>query len=382
MDAKKVVMGIEKVEEGLAEIKAGLLAEIEAGEANAPEVADAPKSKKSGKKAPKAEEADTPKKKSAKANTKAAKVEEEDEDEADGEDYENMKYNDLKALAVKRGMKSPNVSKAEIIAFLKGEDVDADDDEDIENEDVENETDEEDITAQVNELLADVDTEDIANFLTENGISAKGKRPSLIAKIVTAIEDGDLSLDDLVVEDEEDEEEEEAPKSKKGGKKAEKAEPKKKSAKKAKVEEPEEDEDEDDEEGDDTVFGYAYDEDEEMYVNEDEENELLAKVSVARMNALRDFLADTEKDLKKKPAKADLVAELEEFFGDNFNAKKDDILEFAGIKFLLMTDDDGETHEAEDPYEINEIACCCGQELTETDDGYVCDICESEYDEE
>lgn len=379
MDAKKVVMGIEKVEEGLAEIKAGLLAEMEG--TTAPEVEEAPKAKKGGKKSPKAEESDTPKKKTAKASTKAAKVEEEDEDE-DGEDFENMKYNDLKALAVKRGMKSPNVSKSEIIAFLKGEDVDADDEEDVEPEAVENETDEEDLTAQVNELLADVDTEDIANFLTENGISAKGKRPSLIAKIVTAIEDGDLSLDDLVVEDEEDEEEEEAPKSKKGGKKAEKAEPKKNSAKKAKVEEPEEDEDEDESEDDDTVFGYTFDEDEEVYVNEDEENELLATVSVARMDALKEFLADTEKDLKKKSAKADLVAELEEFFGDDFNAKKDDILEFAGIKFLLMTDDDGEVHEAEDPYEINEIACCCGQALTETDDGYVCEICESEYDEE
>lgn len=374
MDAKKVVKGIEMVEDGLAEIKAGLLAEI--GEADAPE--EAPK--KNGKKSAPVKE-ETPKKKSGKAKTKAVKEEVEDDEDDDEVDYASMKYNDLKKLAVERGMKSPNVSKDEIIAFLKGEDVDDDDDEDIEPEDVENETDEEDLTAKVTAMLEEVDTEDIAGFLAENGISAKGKRPSLIAKIVTAIEDGDLSLEDLEVEDEDEEREleKEAPKGKKSGEKKPAGGKNRK-----KVEEPEEDdedEDEDDEESENPL-GYEYDEDEDVYTNDEEESELLTTVSSARMDACVAYMEDVEKDIKKKSAKAKLVKELEEFFGDEFDADEDDLVLSAGIKFLLMTDDDGETHDMEDPYEINEIVCCCGRPLTETNDGYICDVCESEYDDE
>lgn len=374
MDAKKVVKGIEMVEDGLAEIKAGLLAEI--GEAEAPE--EAPKKKTGKKSAPVKEE--TPKKKAGKAKTKAAKEEVEDDEDDDEVDYASMKYNDLKKLAVERGMKSPNVSKDEIIAFLKGEDVD-DDDEDIEPKDVENETDEEDLTAKVTAMLEEVDTEDIAGFLAENGISAKGKRPSLIAKIVTAIEDGDLSLEDLEVEDEDEEREleKEAPKGKKSGEKKPAGGKNRK-----KVEEPEEDdedEDEDDEESENPL-GYEYDEDEDVYTNDEEESELLTTVSSARMDACVAYMEDVEKDIKKKSAKAKLVKELEEFFGDEFDADEDDLVLSAGIKFLLMTDDDGETHDMEDPYEINEIVCCCGRPLTETNDGYICDVCESEYDDE
>lgn len=375
MDAKKVVKGIEMVEDGLAEIKAGLLAEI--GEAEAPE--EAPKKKTGKKSAPVKEE--TPKKKAGKAKTKAAKEEVEDDEDDDEVDYASMKYNDLKKLAVERGMKSPNVSKDEIIAFLKGEDIDDDDDEDIEPEDVENETDEEDLTAKVTAMLEEVDTEDIAGFLAENGISAKGKRPSLIAKIVTAIEDGDLSLEDLEVEDEDEEREleKEAPKGKKSGEKKPAGGKNRK-----KVEEPEEDdedEDEDDEESENPL-GYEYDEDEDVYTNDEEESELLTTVSSARMDACVAYMEDVEKDIKKKSAKAKLVKELEEFFGDEFDADEDDLVLSAGIKFLLMTDDDGETHDMEDPYEINEIVCCCGRPLTETNDGYICDVCESEYDDE
>ena len=375
MDAKKVVKGIEMVEDGLAEIKAGLLAEI--GEAEAPE--EAPK-KKTGKKSAPVEE-ETPKKKAGKAKTKAAKEEVEDDEDDDEVDYASMKYNDLKKLAVERGMKSPNVSKDEIIAFLKGEPVEDADDEDVEPEDVENETDEEDLTAKVTSMLEDVDTEDIADFLAENGISAKGKRPSLIAKIVTAIEDGDLSLEDLEVEDEDEEREleKEAPKGKKSGDKKPAGGKNRK-----KVEEPEEDDEEEDEDEEESEnpLGYEYDEDEDAYNNDEEESELLATVSSARMDACVAYMEDVEKSIKKKSAKAKLVKELEEFFGDEFDAEEDDIVASAGIKFLLMTDDEGETHDMEDPYEINEIVCCCGRPLTETDDGYVCDVCESEYDDE
>ena len=373
MDAKKVVKGIEMVESGLAEIKAGILAEI--GEVEASE--KAPKKKTDKKSAP--VEDDTPKKKAGKVKTKAVKEEVEDDEDGDEVDYSSMKYNDLKKLAVERGMKSPNVSKDEIIAFLTGEPVEDVEDEDVEPEEVETETDEEDLTAKVTAMLEEVDTEDIAGFLTENGISAKGKRPSLIAKIVSAIEDGDLSLEDLEVEDEDERRglEEEPPKKSKSGEK------KPAGAKnRGKVEEPEEDEDDEDIEESENPLGYEYDEDEDVYTDDEEDNELLATVSSARMDACVAYLEGVEKDIKKKSAKAKLVKELEEFFGDDFDADEDDLVMSAGIKFLLMTDDEGETHDMEDPYEVNEVVCCCGQPLTETKEGYVCEVCDSEYDDE
>ena len=200
MKAKNVAKSIDVIIGGLEDLKKELLeADVETTE-EAVE-AEAPKTRKTSKKSESVSDNKVSKK--TKATTKAAKVEEEDEDDGDT-DYASMKYNDLKKLAVERGMKSPNVSKDELIAFLSGEDVD-DEEEDVESEAVENETDEEDLTDTVTKLLDGVDTEDIAGFLTENGISAKGKRPSLIAKIVTAIEDGDLSLEDLEVEDDEEE---------------------------------------------------------------------------------------------------------------------------------------------------------------------------------
>lgn len=369
MKAENVVKSIDVIIGGLEDLKKELLTDpVETDTAEAVEAEAPKKTRKTSKKSEPVDDKKVSKK--TKTATKAANVKDDEDD--DGEtDYASMKYNDLKKLAVERGMKSPNVSKDELIAFLSGEDV-SDEDEDVESEDIENETDEEDLTETVTKLLDGVDTEDIAGFLTDNGISAKGKRPSLIAKIVTAIEDGDLSLEDLEVEDDDDDEEvEETPK--KSSKKATTA----KSKKTAKTEEPEED-DSDEEE---YYGGYTKDDDG-NFVNEEIEDELLAVVSADRFAALENYISKIEKDIKKKSAKSKLVEELEEFFGDDFDAEEDDIVELAGTKFLLMTDDDGETHDMEDPYEINEVACCCGLPLTETKDGYVCDICKNEYDEE
>ena len=371
METKNVVKSIDTIIDGLNGLKEAIMEESTVADV-ADTVAEAPKKKATKKTKADIEPTDTKTKKTKKA-TKAADTEEESGDE----NYASMKYNELKKLAVERGMKTPNVSKAELIAFLTGEAVDSDDEEEVENEAVENDTEEEDLTAKVTEMLEDVETEDLAEFLADNGISAKGKRPSLIAKLVAAIEDGDISMDDLFEDedgdDDDTEEEEPTPKKKSA---------EKKSAKGKKKAEPVEDEPEDDEEDETSdIDGYVEDEDG-NFVNEDEEDELLATITADRYKAYQNYIAETQKAVKKASEKKAIVADLKEFFGDEFNAKKDDILEFAGRKFLFMTDDDGETHEMEEPYEINGFACCCGQELDETDDGYVCGICETEYSDE
>ena len=81
--------------------------------------------------------------------------------------------------------------------------------------------------------------EELAEFCEENGLSSKGKRQALIARIVKAVEAGDIELSDEDDDDEEEEDEEPAPK-KKGSAKSDS----KKSSKKS---EPEEDDDEDEE---------------------------------------------------------------------------------------------------------------------------------------
>ena len=198
MKAKNVAKSIDVIIGGLEDLKKEIL-DLETDTSIEPETA---KEVNETKKTSEKPESDNKKKVS-----KKSKAAEKTDDEVD---YSSMKYNELKKLAVDKGMKSPNVSKSELIAFLSGEDTDLGDEaEEVESEDVENVSDEEDLTEKVTKLLDGVDTEDIAGFLTENGISAKGKRPSLIAKIVTAIEDGDLSLEDLEVEDDSEEEVEE-----------------------------------------------------------------------------------------------------------------------------------------------------------------------------
>lgn len=359
MKAENVVKGIEEVISGLEAIKKefedfNVTVGIDLAKNADMEDVTLKSSKETSKKS------STKSKKSEKAEVKA-------EVETDSEDYASMKYNDLKKLAVERGLKTPNVSKADIIAFLTGEkEDDAEEAESVEAEDIENDTDEEDLTEKVNELLNGVDTEDIADFLSENGISAKGKRPTLIAKIVSAIEDGDLSLEDLEVEDEE----EPAPEK-------EEKKPSKKSAKKAKEVEPEEDSDEDEPLGEYTKNKKG------KYVREDD-NELLATLTKDRYNAMVEYMDGIKSDLNNKKKRAKLVDEVEEFFGDDYEKEdyEDSLEEFLINKFLLMTDDDGETHDFEDPYEINEVPCCCGEVLTETDDGFICSVCESEYEGE
>jgi hypothetical protein len=64
------------------------------------------------------------------------------------------------------------------------------DDEDEEDED------EEEVDYAEELGLNDMDLEELAELLDENGLSTKGKKPALISRIVKAIEEGDIELDD------------------------------------------------------------------------------------------------------------------------------------------------------------------------------------------
>lgn len=96
------------------------------------------------------------------------------------------------------------------------EEVDSEDDEEEES-DEEEEEEEDDIAEELG--LNDMSVDELADILAEHDLSTKGKKQALIDRIVKAVEDGTIELDD---EEEEEEEEEVKPAPKKGGKKSSK----------------------------------------------------------------------------------------------------------------------------------------------------------------
>lgn len=113
---------------------------------------------------------------------------------AEDNDYSEMSYNDLKKLCKSRGVSAAG-NREELIARLSDAPA-ADDDDD----------DEEDVQSAVEAATEDMTLEELAEFCEENGLSSKGKRQALIARIVKAVEAGDIELSE---EDEDDDEHEE-----------------------------------------------------------------------------------------------------------------------------------------------------------------------------
>lgn len=157
---------------------------------------------------------------------------------AEDNDYSEMSYNDLKKLCKSRGVsaagnreeliarlsdapaaddadedeeeepvKNPTAKKGKKPAPVEEEDEDEDDDDNSEDDDSDDD-DEEDVQSAVEAATEDMTLEELAEFCEENGLSSKGKRQALIARIVKAVEAGDIELSDEDDDDEEEEEEE------------------------------------------------------------------------------------------------------------------------------------------------------------------------------
>lgn len=115
----------------------------------------------------------------------------EEEEELSLEDLDEMNLKELKALADEYEVEYPKVVKApklrEILAeeLFEGED---------DTEDDSTELDEEDLAEQFG--LNEMSVEELAEILTEHGIKAKGKKQALISKVLDAIEEGIIELED------------------------------------------------------------------------------------------------------------------------------------------------------------------------------------------
>lgn len=284
------------------------------------------------------------------------------------EDLDQMTFNDLRKLAKELGLKvkgdretiakailasnatvepedeeveeKPSKAKkapAKRVAIPKEEDEEVEDD----DEDEDDVDDIDEVTQNVLDIVEDMETSEIADILSDAGLSPKGKRQALIDKVIKAVKDGTISIDD-------------------------------------------EDDGEDAEEDEDTAED-TEDEAEDFGPNDFDNPNMTDE----RREALEALDGQLRKDFKAKKLKlATMKKELKAFYDGDDEAleaiaemKSDEILDnYIDMKQLFI-DDDGEENETESPYSVNGEYYCCGMPLTynEDDNTFICEVCGSEY---
>ena len=227
--------------------------------------------------------------------------------------------------------------KAKKASVKKAEPVEEVEEEPEQTEEVEEEVedDEEELVSSIEEALEEMTDEEIKDLLVENGIKAKGKRQALIDAVIRGVKEGKIEFAD---EDEESEEAEET----------------------------------------------------EAEVEETEAKEVEAEeMTEERAKGINEYRSQVEEALSAgEMTKADLISYIEAFKGetDKTLAKKSE-------KALVDTymecaknfiDDEGDMHDIEEPYMINEEPFCCGSPLNynEKEKVYVCEHCGGEYEAE
>lgn len=262
------------------------------------------------------------------------------------EQLDGMTYNNIKKLAKEMGVSAVG-NREEITNRILGCEAEAEEVTETTEAPVEVEVDEKDndpVYAKVVEAVAEMDSEDLADILADVGISAKGKRETLIEKIVQAVKDGLIEFD----EDEEETVEENivplpttAPA----------------------VEEAEEEE-------------------------EDDVNDLdNPNMTEARKKALINQDNSIRKQFKNGDVTRDnLVEFLQSFYDteeDMDDMSDDDLLDTYIDAVCRLVDDDGDLIE-EGAYTLNGEPACCGRALSYSEDTnvFICEHCGEEYEAE
>lgn len=109
-----------------------------------------------------------------------------DEEGISAEELEEMSLKELKELADENGIEYPKVVAAKKLREIILEAIESGDEDDS------TDLDEGDIAEELG--LNDMETEELAEILTEAGIKATGKKQALIARIVKAVEDGEIEV--------------------------------------------------------------------------------------------------------------------------------------------------------------------------------------------
>ena len=196
-----------------------------------------------------------------------------------------------------------------------------------EDEEDEEEEDEDPVEAKVKEVTEGMSDDEIREVLEDVGISTKGKRQSLISKLVKAVNDGLIDLD------------------------------------------------EDDEEADESEDIDA------------EESDITEDMTKPRKKAYEELCDETSEAFESgEITREDLIEFINAFNGTDDKFKKvsdEDLL----TKYLelsaMLIDDEGNIVE-EGAYTINDEPYCCGHPLHYDEDGekFICECCGSEYEAE
>lgn len=288
----------------------------------------------------------------------AKKTADEDEDDSAGEyTYEelmDMPYNDMKKYAKSVGVTAMGSREKIVNDILKTYGVEApDEDEEDEDEapkkkapagkktpaskksapveEEEEDEEEDEVTAQVNEAVKDMEDSEIAELLKQAGLPSKGKRTALIARVIKGVKDEVIDLDG------------------------------------------EEDEDEDEE----SIYDSLND-----YENNDE-------IPEERAAAIKKFEAATNKKVKAKTLKMAMIKKaLTAYYGDEADlseAGDEELVEAYIDMKCRFIDDEGDNYDGtDDAYYVNGMLACHGYICEESEDGssLVCPVCGAEYENE
>lgn len=216
------------------------------------------------------------------------------------------------------------------------------------------------------EIAEETDVEEIAEVLADVGIKAKGKKSDITMLLAKALADGLIDIDD---EDEEESEEE-----------VEETE-----AEESEVSEDEsEDEAEDDSEGEFSADSYFEEYDPEGVNNPENMTEERAEAVRAMMEETIDAIENeqiTEEDISTFCENTCTQDELDQL-GDDYEFE--DLVALYLETKKRMIDDEGNTNEPGEPYEINEENYCCGHALKYDKKGkvFICEVCGNKYEAE
>lgn len=370
-ERKQIIEGLELIIKGATQIKEALSSETTP-------VAEPKVEDKEETKAKEKEKAIA--KKPTKAVTEEPKAEETEEQSSEytKEYLDGLKYNELKKLGSSLGVscKGTRAEITERILSLNTEDskeVVEEAEEPVEEkeeskvtpinkkkplkskavkeEEPEEEEEEDEFIEQAKEILEETEEKDVIEALKEVGIKVT-KKTNLVEALADAIRN-----DLLDVSEEDDEEEEE--------------------------------EEEDTENGEEAVLSVDsyFPEYDTEGLNDPEKMTKRRKVAIEEMvQTVIDELQNSDRD-EFEDAISEFVTtfcteeELEEFSEDY---TFEDLLALYIETRKKMIDEDGEEHEAKDPYVLNDENFCCGHELRydKKSDMYICEVCGEEYDAE
>ena len=210
------------------------------------------------------------------------------------------------------------------------------------------------------EIAEETDVEEIVEVLADVGIKAKGKKSDIVMLLAKALADGLIDIDD---EDEEESEEE---------------------VEETEAEESEVAEDESEDEAEFNADSYFEEYDPDGVNNPENMTEERAEAVHAMMEETIEAIENeqiTEEDISTFCENTCTQDELDQL-GDDYEFE--DLVALYLETKKRMIDDEGNTNEPGEPYEISEENYCCGHALKYDKKGkvFICEVCGNKYEAE